>query len=300
MKFKNIDWSFILLVVVLPVLFLTISRLLTEDEEQPNVPAVVACKDAGSEQVKSLEKIPAVIQEELSSIEARTSILDTGFTRLNNIEVAADHLDEKILTPGEYFSFNDVVGIRTLERGFMAAPSQFFGGTRNTVGGGICQVSTTLYQALMKGGFDIQSAHNHSQKVDYAELGLDAAVSWGGKDLTFFAPVWMKLRVVVEVRDAGASELVVFIDTREPRQLWESEWVHRSKLDWDRVNISSKYVEKSRKVRNGEPGVSGYRRWELEGSNCGAALGSNSRKCLRLVHREYSPVDEVFVVPSSE
>ncbi len=118
-----------------------------------------------------------------------TPILDKMDSRVNNIEIAAHKIDYKKLAPGEEFSFNKAVGRRTEAKGFEEAPiiikTEDGPKKGKGVGGGICQVSTTLYNAASKGGMEITERHVHSKKVGYVPKGKDATVSYGGVDLKF-------------------------------------------------------------------------------------------------------------------
>jgi vancomycin resistance protein YoaR len=102
--------------------------------------------------------------------------------RVNNIDVASGKIDGLILMPGDVFSFNETVGRRTIEAGFKEAPV-FVNGRHDTgVGGGICQVSTTLYNAALRADLKIVERRNHSLPVAYVPAGRDATVSYGTTD----------------------------------------------------------------------------------------------------------------------
>ena len=105
--------------------------------------------------------------------------------RINNIRLAAAKLDGLILLPGESFSYNDVVGKRTEEAGFQYADAYSDGQVVPELGGGICQVSSTLYSASLYARMKILSRTNHYFKVGYLDYGMDATVSWGGPDYKF-------------------------------------------------------------------------------------------------------------------
>ena len=105
--------------------------------------------------------------------------------RINNIQLAAGKLDGLILLPGETFSYNDTVGQRTAEAGFRLAKAYSDGEEVEALGGGICQVSSTLYCATMYAQLKTVSRTNHYFKVSYIDYGLDATVSWGQPDFKF-------------------------------------------------------------------------------------------------------------------
>jgi vancomycin resistance protein YoaR len=113
--------------------------------------------------------------------------------RANNVEKAADNIntygdftDGYILQPGEEFSFNTVVGQRTAENGFMKAPVYLSSGSQEDYGGGICQVSTTLYCAALYANLEMTERHNHLYVIHYWPTpGCDATVDWGHLDFKF-------------------------------------------------------------------------------------------------------------------
>ncbi len=108
-----------------------------------------------------------------------------GGNRGQNISNAASKLNGTIIVPGEVFSFNSTVGRRTVENGFKSAPEYLNGETVSGIGGGTCQVSTTLYSAVLYSDLKIVSRRNHSMSVGYAPLGQDATVADGGIDFKF-------------------------------------------------------------------------------------------------------------------
>lgn len=105
--------------------------------------------------------------------------------RKENVRLAAQNCNDTILLPGEEFSFNNVVGERTTANGFKAAPSYVNGESVDEVGGGICQVSSTLYNACLYSNLEINERHCHPYISAYVGAGFDATVSWGGPDYRF-------------------------------------------------------------------------------------------------------------------
>ena len=105
--------------------------------------------------------------------------------RLNNIKLSSVAIDGTVLNPGEEFSFNDTVGMASKERGYEKATIFFKGEKIKEYGGGICQVSSTLYNAAIEAGLEITERHPHSMKVHYVGEDRDAATSYGSKDLKF-------------------------------------------------------------------------------------------------------------------
>lgn len=105
--------------------------------------------------------------------------------RAHNINLAAQAVNNYVLLPGEIFSFNKVVGRRTKAKGYMQAPIIVKGELSEGIGGGICQVSSTLFNAVDRAGLHIVKRYSHSREVPYVPPGRDATVSWNGPDLVF-------------------------------------------------------------------------------------------------------------------
>ncbi|SET27612.1 VanW like protein [Oceanobacillus limi] len=105
--------------------------------------------------------------------------------RSNNIALATEAINNSVVFPGEKFSFNKVVGKRTKEKGYMRAPVIVKGELSEDIGGGICQVSSTLFNAVNLEGIKIVERYSHSRNVPYVPPGKDATVSWWGPDFVF-------------------------------------------------------------------------------------------------------------------
>jgi len=129
------------------------------------------------------DKALASIRYELAS---KTTSFRAGQTsRSHNIKLAAEEINGVVLLPGEVFSYNTVVGKRSASRGFRIAPIFANGRHVPGIGGGVCQVSSTAYNAALLAGLKIRERHNHQMVVGYVPVGLDATVDFGNKDLKF-------------------------------------------------------------------------------------------------------------------
>ncbi|PKM88246.1 MAG: hypothetical protein CVU87_07880 [Firmicutes bacterium HGW-Firmicutes-12] len=105
--------------------------------------------------------------------------------RTENVRLASKELDGLLIKPGEVVSFNDTVGPREKERGYREAKIIVGGKFEYGLGGGVCQVSSTLYNLLLMAGIEIMERHPHSVQIYYVPLGRDATVVYGKKDLVF-------------------------------------------------------------------------------------------------------------------
>lgn len=133
-----------------------------------------------------------------------TIILDQKLARVNNIEIATEWLNNVKVLPGKVFSFNEILGKRTRDKGYEKAPiivNTKKGPQKGSgVGGGICQISSTLYNAAKIAGLEIVERHSHSKKVAYVPLGQDATVSYGSTDFKFrnnkVNPIMIKILII--------------------------------------------------------------------------------------------------------
>ena len=116
---------------------------------------------------------------------ACTTTVTGSAARVANVRLSAAAVDGVILNPGEVFDFNAVVGERTAEKGYGAAPAYVNGETVSDIGGGICQTSSTVYLAAVRSDLAITERVNHRYVSGYIPLGMDATVSWGGPEFRF-------------------------------------------------------------------------------------------------------------------
>jgi vancomycin resistance protein YoaR len=150
--------------------------------------------DASSESKRVLAPVevikPELTSEKLSAINSKVSSFSTNFSasaanRINNINLATKAINGTLLMPGESFSFNEIVGQRTVARGYREAGVIIDNQLDSGIGGGICQVSSTLYYAILKANLKATERRNHSLPLSYIGKGLDATVDWGNIDLKF-------------------------------------------------------------------------------------------------------------------
>lgn len=105
--------------------------------------------------------------------------------RTTNLRLAAGKINGKVIMPGEIFSYNKVVGKRTIAAGYKEAAIYQDGGVTSGLGGGICQISTTLYNAAIAANMEIETRRNHMFVPSYSDPGKDATVVWGSTDFQF-------------------------------------------------------------------------------------------------------------------
>jgi vancomycin resistance protein YoaR len=137
--------------------------------------------------------------------------------RIHNVELVAHLLDGKFIAPGETFSFNAATGARTAQQGFLEAPVIINGELQTGLGGGVCQVSTTVFNAAYEAGLPITARTNHALYISHYPLGRDATVDYPDVDLKFVndTPHWLLLRTFVN----PSSLIVTLYGTPQHRRV---------------------------------------------------------------------------------
>lgn len=121
--------------------------------------------------------------------------------RTTNLKLASAKINGTVIYPGETFSFNRVVGERTAAKGYKPAPIFAGSGTQDGVGGGICQVASTMFNTALLSNVQIVERHQHSQRVGYVPLGRDAAIYWGSQDFKWKNNTAYPIKISVTVQD---------------------------------------------------------------------------------------------------
>ncbi|MGL5346635.1 MAG: VanW family protein [Peptostreptococcaceae bacterium] len=154
---------------------------------------MIANKSFTNINLKVNTKEPKMTTEQAKSVDTLLASYTTKFStndpnRVQNIRIASNRTSNILLMPGEEFSYNNLTGRRTLSNGYKDAPVIVNGVIEDGVGGGVCQVSTTIFNTALYSGMDITSRRNHSLKSSYVPIGQDAMVSDGGSDFRFKNP----------------------------------------------------------------------------------------------------------------
>lgn len=209
-------------------------------EEEPGVTfdleaakAAYAALGAGeSMEIELLECVNGYTDADFPDIlcEKSTSMKSSSANRINNITLAAQAINGLVLQPGDVFSYNGVVGQRTAAKGYKPAGAYVGGETVDEIGGGICQVSSTLYWCALKSDLKIVSRANHMYPVAYLPLGFDATVNWGTIDFKFENSLSHPIRLKLYVEN---KELFVTIEgTKETDETIELKYVTKETIDW--------------------------------------------------------------------
>ena len=165
-----------------------------------------SCGVAGGGIAESSLATTLIEATEAKSVPIQGASLTTDYNaqvknRTINLEIATKTINGVVLQPGDVFSFNEVIGKTTRAKGYRSAKIFVKGKEEEGMGGGICQVSSTLYNAADFAGLEIVERHPHSKKVGYVKEGRDAATSYGGVDLKFKNTLPHPVKIVATARD---------------------------------------------------------------------------------------------------
>ncbi|MBR6654501.1 MAG: VanW family protein [Oscillospiraceae bacterium] len=205
---------------------------------------------------------PDITTNELSALLYRdilaewTSELTNNEVRSTNIELAAKEVNGTVLLPGEEFSYNDVVGERTAERGFGAAAAYANGETVYEIGGGICQVSSSIYYCCLIADMDILTRTCHLYTASYVPLGMDATVSWGGPEFKFANSSDYPIKI--ETRREGNMLYCALLGTKTTDEYIEMSYEIADIYKYDTLYVEDESVSPGRtKVKT--YGITGYK-----------------------------------------
>ncbi len=134
-----------------------------------------------------------------------TSIEKQNSDVKRNLALAVEKLNGVRIEPNSVFSFSDIVGEASVQNGFVAGRVFYWNEAIYEPGGGLCQVSSTLFNLLLLSGFVIKERHKHSQPVSYVPMGLDATIFYGKKNLKMLNPYPQNFRLSAEITETSLT-----------------------------------------------------------------------------------------------
>ena len=211
---------------------------------------------------------PELSKDELESmlfrdvIAERTTTVAGTSNRFHNVTLATEHIDGTLLNPGDLFSFNEIVGKRTSARGFKEANAYIGGMLELDIGGGICQVSSTLYGAILFTHLEVVERRPHGMIVSYMKdkdgktvHGQDATIAWGQIDFKFRNNMTLPIRV--EAKIDGRELTVKLIGTKMDDTYIELEYVEISRTSPKEVyeDDDALYIGEQETITGGMIGI---------------------------------------------
>lgn len=205
-------------------------KILNENKKEYEIPLKITVP---SKTIKDLGE--EAFPEKIATYSTRYDV--SNYNRSNNLSVAAQKINGTIIMPGEVFSYNQVVGERTIAAGYKEAGAFAGGGVVQSVGGGICQVSSTLYNTALLANLEITDRSNHAFLTGYVAASRDATVSWGALDFKFKNTRKYPIKI-----EASAKNGICTISIYGIKEETEYEVVIQSKVLSD-IPYTVKYIE---------------------------------------------------------
>lgn len=173
-------------------------RILAEEKETYIIPLKITKPEIGIEDLGD-----KLFKQTLAKY---TTIYDAGLVnRSHNVALAAKSINGTILLPGETFSYNETIGNPNKANGYKLGTAYSGGKVVESYGGGVCQVSSTLYNSVLYANLEIVQRYNHSYTVNYVPAGRDATVSYGGKDFKFKNTRNYPIKIVASAKNGVVS-----------------------------------------------------------------------------------------------
>ncbi len=203
-------------------------RTMNSEKLRADIDAAINTGDFSAPIALEVESVlPTVTKAQLEAqntlLASFTTKTTSSTSRNTNIRLCSSAFNGYVLAPGETFSINTLTGPRTSAKGYKEAGSIQNGIMIQEPGGGVCQVSTTLFNAVVRAGLEIEERHGHSWPSDYVKIGMDAAIDYPAKDFKFKntsdAPIYLvstfeDRNLTVEVYGKPILEEGVTIDLR--------------------------------------------------------------------------------------
>lgn len=153
-------------------------QILEKNKEEYEIPITIITPKITLKQIGT-EAFPDLVSS------FSTNYYANNFSRTKNLQLASNKINETVISPGEVFSYNKIVGERTIAKGYQEAPGYISGRVEDTLGGGICQISSTLYNTVLYANLEIIERKNHMFLTSYTTAGRDATVVYGAIDFKF-------------------------------------------------------------------------------------------------------------------
>ncbi len=161
------------------------------------------------------------VQAKYKPLETFTTNTTSNAKRNTNVRLAAEAINGTIIQPGEEFSFNQIVGPRTEEKGYQAAAAYNSGEVVQEIGGGVCQISSTLYRVVFETGMEVTYRRSHTFEPNYVTPGQDATISWDMPDFRFVNTSEGAIGIRASYADQKATVSIYGIPVLEDGVTWK-------------------------------------------------------------------------------
>lgn len=219
-------------------------KILEEEKEEYIIPLTITVPEI------TLDKLGQEAFPQVLGTFSTTYNMDNK-NRVTNLELASEKINGTIILPGEIFSYNKIVGERTIAKGYKEAAVYSGGKVVDGIGGGICQLSSTLYNAVIYANLEITARSNHRFLTSYVTAGRDATVSWGTIDFCFKNTRSYPIKIVSSVKNG-----VVTTEIRGIKEEKEYEVVIENTVT-EVIPYTTNYI-KDKSMNQGEEEIRQY------------------------------------------
>lgn len=202
-----------------------------------------------------------------------TATAESDPNRNINLKLACKAIDGVVLNPDEKFSYNETLGERTEANGYKPGPSYAGNDTVDTIGGGICQVSSALYYCTLIAELDVTQREEHQFDTGYVPLGMDAMVSWGAWDFVFWNNLEYPIRIEASASGGSVTVAIMGTETRDYEVKMEYNIL---KTDNFETTYKTMSADNADGYKNGDVIVKGYTGYDVETYRCKYSKTDNS------------------------
>lgn len=212
-KTKYILIIIALIIIIGAIIYFYVSNNKTSNNARTNTLENVSRTSTEVNTENTNTQVTPTVPKETQISTYSTAIKDNAAGRLTNIRITCSTINGTVINPGETFSFNNIVGKPTSEKGYQEAKIIIDHKTETGIGGGNCQVSSTLYNAVLNiPTLTIVERHEHGKDVTYVPEGKDAAVSYGSLDFKFRNNNNYKIRINLISDDKNITATLIKIE----------------------------------------------------------------------------------------
>ncbi len=217
----------------------------------------------------------------------------TNWSRTNNLDLACKAINGTVLNSGDIFSFNDIVGERTAAKGYQPATVYVSGESKPELGGGVCQVASTIYLCCVLADLNVVERTEHMFLVSYVPMGADATIYWGSLDFKFENSTPYPLRIEASVSDGYVH--IRLIGTKENDETIQVESVTTATIPWSEVEKEDEtkpegYRETTQSPYTGYAVTLYIQRYDADGNKIG------EREPAQYPYSRYSKRDRITIV----
>ncbi len=250
--------------------------------------------------IKMGELIPEVTKADIDSeyfgtkLFSKSTVYVVNADRTNNLKLACEAINGKIIAPGQVFSFNDIVGERTAEKGYKAATIYSGGESLPELGGGVCQVASTIYYCTLHMDLEQVERTEHMFVVTYVDMGMDATIYWGSLDYKFRNTLDYPIKIQANIDDGSCN--ITFWGEKPLEKKVEMSYSILSTTPWEEVEEVDEEKEPGFREEKCTP-YTGYKVvtykkvFDLDGKELSSGVEAYST---------YEKRDHIFIVGPSE